>query len=134
MARLTKFTLLFTAVVGTQAFTQTFRQSGTPALSTHLSSKLNTNNDVALSTSSLQQLERRNFLASSAAALTTLSTILSVPAPAYASGGATAGKYTTIPIAKRRYYGRVQEAVHEFLLMAPAVIKGDLTDPVVQVQ
>ena len=31
---------------------------------------------------------------------------------AWASGGATAGKYTTIPIAKRRYYGRVQEAVH----------------------
>jgi len=26
----------------------------------------------------------------------------------------------------------VQEAVHEFLLMAPAVIKGDLTDPTVQ--
>lgn len=52
--------------------------------------------------------------------------------PALASGGATAGKYTTIPIAKRRYYGRVQEAVHEFLLMAPAVIKGDLTDPIVQ--
>lgn len=46
--------------------------------------------------------------------------------------GATAGKYTTIPIAKRRYYGRVQEAVHEFLLMGPAVVKGDLTDPTVQ--
>lgn len=35
------------------------------------------------------------------------------PDLANASGGATAGKYTTIPIAKRRYYGRVQEAVHE---------------------
>ena len=34
---------------------------------------------------------------------------------AFASGGATAGKYTTIPIAKRRYYGRVQEGVHEFV-------------------
>jgi len=39
---------------------------------------------------------------------------------------------STIPIAKRRYYGRVQEAVHEFLLMGPAVVKGDMTDPMVQ--
>eukprot|EP00563_Minutocellus_polymorphus_P016376 CAMPEP_0181049242 /NCGR_PEP_ID=MMETSP1070-20121207/15870_1 /TAXON_ID=265543 /ORGANISM="Minutocellus polymorphus, Strain NH13" /LENGTH=226 /DNA_ID=CAMNT_0023128091 /DNA_START=92 /DNA_END=772 /DNA_ORIENTATION=+ len=39
---------------------------------------------------------------------------------------------STIPIAKRRYYGRVQEAVHEFLLMGPAIVKGDMTDPVVQ--
>ena len=30
-------------------------------------------------------------------------------------------------------YGRVQEAVHEFLLMGPAVIKDDLSDPSVQV-
>ena len=37
------------------------------------------------------------------------------PDPAWASGGATAGKYTTIPIAKRRYYGRVQQGVHEFV-------------------
>jgi hypothetical protein len=47
------------------------------------------------------------------------------PAPAWASGGATAGKYTTIPIAKRRYYGRVQQAVHEFLAMGGDVVKGD---------
>jgi len=52
--------------------------------------------------------------------------------PAFASGGATAGKYTTIPIAKRRYYGRVQESVHEFLLMGPAIVKGDTTDYNVQ--
>lgn len=52
--------------------------------------------------------------------------------PAQASGGATAGKYTTIPIAKRRYYGRVQEAVHEFLLMGPDIIKADTTTPAVQ--
>lgn len=58
--------------------------------------------------------------------------IVSSPDASVASGGATAGKYTTIPIAKRRYYGRVQEAVHEFLLMAPAVIKGDMTDPTIQ--
>jgi hypothetical protein len=78
---------------------------------------------------------RRTFLttatiATSAAMLPIFTSNL----PANASGGATAGKYTTIPIAKRRYYGRVQEAVHEFLLMAPAVIKGDLMDPTVQVR
>ena len=48
-------------------------------------------------------------LATSTVAVTTLQE------PAWASGGATAGKYTTIPIAKRRYYGRVQQAVHEFV-------------------
>ncbi len=32
----------------------------------------------------------------------------------------------TIPIAKRRYYGRVQAAVHDFLLIGPAVVKGDM--------
>ena len=49
------------------------------------------------------------------AALTAASFGLTPPEAALASGGATAGKYTTIPIAKRRYYGRVQEAVHEFV-------------------
>lgn len=47
--------------------------------------------------------------------------------PALASGGATAGRYTTIPIAKRRYYGRVQQAVHDFLLMGPAMVKQDMS-------
>lgn len=76
---------------------------------------------------------RRNFLNKAALTAATSIAISSSPAASHASGGATAGKYTTIPIAKRRYYGRVQEAVHEFLLMAPAVIKGDMTDPIVQV-
>ena len=76
---------------------------------------------------------RRLFLTTAASTAASGMTILLNPNTAYASGGATAGKYTTIPIAKRRYYGRVQEAVHEFLLMAPAVIKGDMTDPTVQV-
>merc|ERR1719356_1985836 len=74
---------------------------------------------------------RRNFLSTAAAAAAAISVPL-VSSPAYASGGATAGKYTTIPIAKRRYYGRVQEAVHEFLLMAPSVLDGDMTAPCVQ--
>jgi hypothetical protein len=41
--------------------------------------------------------------------------------------------YSTIPIAKRRYYGRVQEGVHEFLLMQSALqTNGQLSDPAVQ--
>eukprot|EP00518_Triparma_eleuthera_P001523 CAMPEP_0182455938 /NCGR_PEP_ID=MMETSP1319-20130603/1944_1 /TAXON_ID=172717 /ORGANISM="Bolidomonas pacifica, Strain RCC208" /LENGTH=239 /DNA_ID=CAMNT_0024654105 /DNA_START=71 /DNA_END=788 /DNA_ORIENTATION=+ len=72
---------------------------------------------------------RRSFLArglvSSVAALSFPASLL-VPDAALASGGATAGKYTTIPIAKRRYYGRVQQAVHEFLLLGPSIVKGDL--------
>jgi hypothetical protein len=116
MAKLTTLSLLF-AVAGTNAF------STQPPLSrsTQLSVKSSSEDDSIL--------ERRNFLST---AVATTAAALLVPGAAYASGGATAGKYTTIPIAKRRYYGRVQEAVHEFLLMAPAVIKGDLTDPTVQ--
>jgi hypothetical protein len=38
----------------------------------------------------------------------------------------------TIPIAKRRYYGRVQQAVHEFLEMGGEVVKGDMTQPTIQ--
>lgn len=49
-----------------------------------------------------------------------LSAALLAPAAAWASGGATAGKFSSIPIAKRRYYGRVQEAVHEFVELDPA--------------
>lgn len=51
------------------------------------------------------------------------------PQSASASGGATAGKYTTIPIAKRRYYGRVQFSVHEFLLIGPEVVQADFSAP-----
>ena len=32
-----------------------------------------------------------------------------MPEASLASGGATAGKYTSIPIAKRRYFGRVKQ-------------------------
>lgn len=49
------------------------------------------------------------------------------PSSSFASGGATAGKYTTIPIAKRRYYGRVQQGVHDFLAMMPELAKADTT-------
>ncbi len=42
------------------------------------------------------------------------------------SGGATAGKYTTIPIAKRRYFGRVKQGVFEFLAVGKAIKAGTL--------
>ena len=73
-------------------------------------------------------LDRRNLLQNVASA----SAALLTPLPALASGGATAGKYTTIPIAKRRYYGRVQQAVHDFLLMGPDVVKADMTAASIQ--
>lgn len=47
------------------------------------------------------------------------------PAGVSASGGATAGKYTTIPVAKRRYFGRVKQGVYEFLNMQTAVNAGN---------
>jgi hypothetical protein len=47
------------------------------------------------------------------------------PAGVSASGGATAGKYTTIPVAKRRYFGRVKQGVYEFLNMQAAVNSGN---------
>jgi len=77
---------------------------------------------------------RRRFLNSSFVSTLSFLGFTSVISPnnAVASGGATAGKYTTIPIAKRRYYGRVQEAVHEFLLMGPDVVKGDMTATSIQ--
>mmetsp|Transcript_13413 Transcript_13413/g.19186 ORF Transcript_13413/g.19186 Transcript_13413/m.19186 type:complete len:195 (+) Transcript_13413:104-688(+) len=91
-----------------------------------LKSKTNLhNNDV--------QASRRDFFESSSIIGVGLMGILtSIPQSANASGGATAGKYTTIPIAKRRYYGRVQEAVHEFLLMGTDVVKGDMTAASIQ--
>lgn len=84
---------------------------------------------VASSQLSESNENRRDFIAATTAAAFT--SVLS-PGIASASGGATAGKYTTIPIAKRRYYGRVQEAVHEFLLMGDAVVKGDMTQEIIQ--
>jgi hypothetical protein len=51
---------------------------------------------------------------------------------AWASGGATAGRYTTIPIAKRRYYGRVQQAVHEFVGMGKDMVSQDMNAASIQ--
>lgn len=72
----------------------------------------------------LQENGRRDFMLQAAAFAS-----LAVPGAAMASGGATAGKYTTIPIAKRRYFGRVKQGVFEFLALGAAVKKGELSDP-----
>lgn len=77
-------------------------------------------------------VDRRSML-QQAGALVAGGALLSLdPKAALASGGATAGKYTTIPIAKRRYYGRVQAAVHDFLVMGPEVVKADMSSPTVK--
>jgi len=125
MTKLTALSLFIVAIAGTNGFST----SPLPSVERHITplTQLSSTNDDDIVPS------RRNFLATATTAVAATAAMMLVPnSPALASGGATAGKYTTIPIAKRRYYGRVQEAVHEFLLMAPAVIKGDLQDPIVQ--
>ena len=67
---------------------------------------------------------RRDFMLQAAM----LSSVAFLPEAALASGGATAGKYTTIPIAKRRYFGRVKQGVFEFLALGAAIKKGELKD------
>jgi len=75
------------------------------------------------------QFDRRDVVATAGMAAAAM---LSGIDPAYASGGATAGKYTTIPIAKRRYFGRVKQGVSEYLQVGAAVRAGDLKNPAVQ--
>lgn len=50
----------------------------------------------------------------------------------WASGGATAGKYSTIPSAKRRFYGRVRQGIYQFLQMEMPIKAGNLQDPLVE--
>ena len=78
---------------------------------------------AAVSSSDHLPSGRRGVLAGAAAAAVLAAT---TPGSAFASGGATAGKYTTIPIAKRRYFGRVKQGVYEFLLVGEAIKKGEL--------
>ena len=61
---------------------------------------------------------RREALAAGAA-------VLLAPAAAFASGGATSGKTTSIPRAKLRYYDRVTVAVAAFAAAVKAGAKGD---------
>mmetsp|Transcript_152293 Transcript_152293/g.277088 ORF Transcript_152293/g.277088 Transcript_152293/m.277088 type:complete len:282 (-) Transcript_152293:189-1034(-) len=65
------------------------------------------------------------------AAIGGLASLLSLaltPQEAKASGGATAGRFVTVPSAKRQYYGRVQQGVYEYLNMGDAIKKGDWED------
>lgn len=55
--------------------------------------------------------------------------VASVPCTAFASGGATAGRTTSIPTAKKRYYGRVTADVKQFLAMGAAIRSGSVDDP-----
>eukprot|EP00434_Breviolum_minutum_P030075 symbB.v1.2.026596.t1/scaffold2672.1/size73286/2 len=52
--------------------------------------------------------------------------------PALASGGSTAGKYSTIPSGKRRFYGRVRQGLYQFLKMEPAIKAGNLQAPEIE--
>jgi len=81
---------------------------------------------------SQHQQGRRDIIIKAACLVASFPILLTDADLAQASGGATAGKYTTIPIAKRRYYGRVQQAVHEFLAMGPDVVRGDMTSESIQ--
>ncbi|CAB9528592.1 expressed unknown protein [Seminavis robusta] len=81
----------------------------------------------------IESSQRRDAFKSFALALSGGILVSTLPSePAFASGGATAGKYTTIPIAKRRYYGRVQQGVHDFLAMGSEMVKADTTGENVQ--
>jgi len=118
-----KLTLFLSAVALSKGF----------SLTPHYMTTVKTNSLPMLNAKS-ETIARRDFVASSAALVgfTTTAALIAEPEAALASGGATAGKYTTIPIAKRRYYGRVQQAVHEYLLMGPAVVAGDMNDAGIQ--
>ena len=101
MSKLSTISILLAAVIGTHGFSSI--SSSNTELRHISSTQLFTNlNDEDYNPSSVKG--RRDFLSSTTATSMAilLPTLLSNTSPAYASGGATAGKYTTIPIAKRR--------------------------------
>jgi hypothetical protein len=67
--------------------------------------------------------QRREVLAAAAGALA----LQVAPQAALASGGATAGKTTSIPRAKLRYYGRITEVVIAFQALGSAISMGEGT-------
>ena len=96
MAKLSTISILLAAVIGTHGFSLISSNTEVRHVSsTQLYSNLNDEDHT--------DGGRRGFLSSTTASIAILlPTLLSNTSPAYASGGATAGKYTTIPIAKRR--------------------------------
>jgi len=69
------------------------------------------------SSSCIKESNRRHVLLAGAAALP----VLGSPFSAVASGGATAGKTTSIPRAKLRYYDRISAAVGQFTALGGAL-------------
>jgi len=97
MAKLSTISILLAAAIGTHGFSLISSNTEVRHVSsTQLYSNLNDEDHT--------DGGRRDFLSSTTATSIAilLPTLLSNTSPAYASGGATAGKYTTIPIAKRR--------------------------------
>lgn len=91
---------------------------------------LNFSTSFEVSKPSSRRAWLENLVGSAALVGTTTASFGLFPESAIASGGATAGKYTTIPIAKRRYYGRVQEGVHEFVSVFIMIDPSQLDPPI----
>jgi len=70
-------------------------------------------------------VDRRAALATGVAGASWLGGLLQ-PMAAFASGGATSGKTTSIPRAKLRYYGRITTVISKFEAMKAPIKSGDL--------
>jgi len=57
---------------------------------------------------------------------------LGSPSSVSAGGGSTAGKYSSQPIAKRRYYGKVSNSIYRYLSMGDSIVTGDFKTPAVE--
>jgi len=101
MAKIKAVAIVLTAAASSHAFTipQRYNSARQPII---LCSK----NDAGFDATTTADNSRRHFLATVVTSASAGISIFSSPSASYASGGATAGKYTTIPIAKRRYYVR----------------------------
>jgi len=95
MAKLSIISILLAAVIGTHGFS---------SISPSTELRRITSTQLFLNDEDHTDGGRRDFLSSTTATSIAIlvPSLLSNTSPAYASGGATAGKYTTIPIAKRR--------------------------------
>ena len=84
------------------------------------------NRREALLGATVQKPNRREALLGATAAAA--ASVLAVPS-AHASGGATAGKTTSIPRAKLRYYDRITKAVIAFEALGPAMGSAETLKP-----
>jgi len=72
-------------------------------------------------------VSRQEVLKLIPSALGVSAAVASFPPSAFASGGATAGRTTSIPTAKKRYFGRITADVKQFNAMGDAIKAGDLS-------